>query len=33
MKAFRREKGKPVPKNVFLQSAFWEEGSVDKSIM
>ena len=33
MKAFRREKGKAAPKDVFLQSAFWEEGSVDKSIM
>jgi hypothetical protein len=33
MRAFRKEKAEAAPKDVFMQSAFWEEGSVDKSIM
>lgn len=33
MRAFRIERGKLPPREVFLQSAFWEEGSVDKAIM
>jgi len=31
MRAFRKEKGRLAPREVFFQSAFWEEGAVDKA--